>query len=183
MKREQAYTLLKKYTTKPNLLKHGLAVEAVMRHFAQMQGEDIEYWGVVGLLHDIDYELGEKEHCHACVKILKEEGISDEIIKSIQSHGYELCTDIKPEHNMEKVLITIDQITGFIIACALMKPNKTLAEVTLKSMKKKWKDKGFARGTERARIEKWTADMGKDMDFMLEESLKGMLVIHAELGL
>lgn len=149
MNREQAYQILEKNMTKPNLIKHSLAVEAVMKHFAEMNNEDVEYWSNVGLLHDIDYELYPEEHCKKYREVLQDT-VDDEFIKTLESHGYELCTETKPEKFMEKILITIDQLTGFIIACTLMTPTKKLADVELESMLKKWKRKDFAaRNTKR----------------------------------
>ncbi|MCL2383568.1 MAG: HDIG domain-containing protein [Oscillospiraceae bacterium] len=183
MNREEAYNMLKRNMAKPNLIKHCLAVEAVMRHFAELNNEDVEYWGNIGLLHDIDYEKYPEEHCEKCVEILQGENVSEEIIKSILSHGYGLCTDVMPEEFMEKVLITIDQLTGFIIACALIIPSKKLADVELASMLKKWKKKDFAAGTQRERIEHWTAELGYTLEYMLEETLAAMKKISNELGL
>ena len=144
MEREKAYEILTKYTTSKNLVKHGLAVEGVMKHFAFLQDENVEYWGNVGLLHDIDYELYPNEHCKKCVEILQSESVPENMIKSIQSHGYGICADVKPEIFMEKVLFAVDELTGLIVATALMKPSKTLSEVDLESVKKKWKKKDFA---------------------------------------
>ena len=183
MNREEAYKILEKYMTKPNLIKHSLAVESVMKHFAEMNNEDVEYWGNIGLLHDVDYEAYPEEHCFKMVEILKQEGLDDDFIKSIQSHGHELCTDIRPEKFMEKILVTIDQLTGFITACALMKPSKKLEDVELDSMLKKWKRKDFASGTGRERIEYWTNELGYTLNYMLEQTLIGMKVISDELGL
>ena len=143
MNREEAYKILEKNMTKPNLIKHCLAVESVLRHFAEINNEDIEYWGNVGLLHDIDYELYPEEHCNKYREVFQG-AVSEEFIKTLESHGFGLCTDIKPEKLMEKVLITIDQLTGFIIACALVLPSKKLADVQIPSMLKKWKKKDFA---------------------------------------
>ena len=183
MTEAQALDVLKKYTTKPNLIKHAQAVAATMRHFAKLAGEDEEYWAVVGLLHDIDYELYPDEHCHVCREILKNEGFDDNFIHAVQSHGHEICTDVCPNCYMEEILSATDQLSGFIIACALMKPNKTLAEVDVSSIKKKWKDKKFAAGTERDRIEKVIANMGKEFDWIAGETLNALQGISGQLGL
>jgi putative nucleotidyltransferase with HDIG domain len=143
MNREEAYKILEKNMTKPNLIKHCLAVESVMKHFAELNNEDVEYWGIVGLLHDVDYELYPEEHCKKYREVL-EDVVDDEFIKTLESHGYELCTDVRPEKFMEKILVTIDQLTGFATACVLMKPSKKLEDVELASMLKKWKNKSFA---------------------------------------
>jgi len=149
MNREEAYKILEKNMTKPNLIKHCLAVEAVMKHFAEMNNEDTEYWGNVGLLHDIDYELYPEEHCKKYKEVLKDV-VDYDFIRTLESHGHELCTEVRPEKFMEKILITIDQLTGFITACVLMKPSKKLEDVEMASMLKKWKRKDFAsRNTKR----------------------------------
>jgi len=175
--------ILKKYTTKPNLIKHALAVAATMRHFAKIEGENQEYWATVGILHDIDYEMYPDEHCHKCVELLEAEGCDCDFIHAIQSHGYEICTDVEPNCYMEKVLSVIDQLTGFIIACALIKPEKKLEAVDLASMQKRWKNKAFAAGTERERIEKVCERIGKDLGYMMVETHKALLGIANELGL
>lgn len=154
MNRDEAYAILVKHTSNKNLIKHGLAVEAVMKHFASLNNEDVTYWGNVGLLHDVDYEKYPDEHCKKCAEILKAENVEEDMIKSIQSHGYGICSDVKPEKTMEKILYTIDELTGLIIAVALMRPNKSLAEVDLEAIKKKWNKKGFASGADRGLIEK-----------------------------
>jgi len=183
MTREETLAILEKYTKNRNLVKHGLAVEAVMRHFAKLHGEDIEKWGIIGLLHDVDYEKYPDEHCKKCVDILKEEGFDDSTIKSIQSHGYGICVDVKPEEFMEKVLYTIDELTGLVIATALMKPTKKLADVDLVSLKKKWKTKGFAAGVNREIIQNGANMLGLELDYILEQTLIAMQGISDELGL
>ena len=182
MNREEAYKILTKNMTKPNLIKHCLAVESVMKNFAELNNENIEYWGNVGLLHDIDYELYPEEHCKKYKEVLQD-NVDDDFIRTLETHGYGLCTDVIPEKFMEKILITIDQLTGFATACALVLPSKKLADVQIKSMLKKWKNKSFAAGTERERIEYWTNDLGYTLDYMLEQTLIGMQNISDELGL
>ena len=183
MNKIEALEILKKYNKNKNLVKHGIAVEGVMRQFASINNEDIEYWGIIGLLHDIDYELYPNEHCKKCVDILLSEGISENVIKSIQSHGYGICSDVKPEKVMEKVLYTIDELTGLIIATALMKPNKTLAEVDLESVKKKWKKKDFAAGVNRELIQSGADMLDVELDYIIEQTLIGMKEVASELGL
>jgi len=182
MTRSEAYEILTTHMTKPNLIKHSLALEATMKHFATLNNEDTEYWGNVGLLHDVDYEKYPDEHCHKYHEMLQDK-VDDDFYHAIESHGYGLCTDVIPEKLMEKVLITADQLTGFITACAMVNPERKLSEVKLKSMKKKWKNKSFAGGTERDRIEHWTAEMGLELDYMLEQTLIAMQGISDELGL
>ena len=181
--RELSLELLNKYTKNKNLIKHGLVVEAVMRHFAELYNEDIEKWGIIGLIHDIDYELYPDEHCIKCVDIMKENGFSDEYIHAVQSHGYNICSDIKPVHKMEMVLYTIDELTGLIVAIALMKPNRSLAEVDLASVKKKWKQKGFAAGVNRDIVESGAVMLGEDLDYIMIETINGMKSIANEIGL
>jgi len=181
--REYAFKTLNKYTSNKNLVKHAMAVEAVMKHFANLYNEDTEKWGIVGLIHDIDYEMYPDQHCIKCVDILKENGFNDNYIHAVQSHGYNICTDIKPEHKMEVVLYTIDELTGLITAIALMKPNKSLAEVDLASVNKKWKQVKFAAGVRRDLIEAGTNMLGEELDYVITETIKGMQSISNELGL
>lgn len=181
--REFAFEILNKYVKSNNLVKHGLVVEAVMRHFAKLYSEDIEKWGIVGLIHDIDYEMYPDEHCKKCVDIMKENGFSEEYIHAVQSHGYNLCSDIKPVHKMEMVLYTIDELTGLITAIALMKPNKSLNEVDLESVKKKWNKKGFAGGVNRDVIESGAAMLGVDLDYVIAQTINGMKAVANEIGL
>ena len=183
MTEANALEILKKYTTKPNLIKHAIAVAATMRHFAKMVGEDEEYWASVGMLHDIDYELYTDRHCFKCVELLKAEGFDDNFVHAVQSHGYEICTDVCPNCYMEEVLCVIDQLTGFLIACALIRPDKKLELVEMPSVRKKWTNKAFAAGTERERIERMCERMGKSLDYMMEETLKALQGIANKLGL
>jgi len=183
MNREEAYKILEKYNSNKNLIKHGIAVEGVMKHFAGINNEDVEYWGNVGLLHDVDYEKYPDEHCKKCVEILESENVKPDMIRSIQSHGYGLCADIKPEKTMEKVLFTIDELTGLIVAVALMRPNKTIAEVDLESVKKKWNKTGFASGANREVIQKGADMLGWELDYVIEQTLAGMKKIAKEIGL
>ena len=182
MNREEAYKILEKNMTKPNLIKHCLAVESVMRHFAEINSEDVEYWGNVGLLHDIDYELYPEEHCKKYRVVLPDD-IDEDFIKALETHGYGICTDVFPKKDMEKVLLAIDQLTGFIIACALIIPSKKLADVEMSSMLKKWKKKDFAGGTQRERIEYWSNELGYTLEYMLEQTWLGMSKISTDLGL
>jgi len=182
MNREQAYEILKKNMSKLNLLKHSLAVEAVLKHFAEINGEDIEYWGNIGLLHDVDFQLYPEEHCQKYKEILGD-AVDTEFIRTLETHGYGICTEVVPEKFMEKVLITIDQLTGFITACAMVLPSKKLEDIKLSSMKKKWKDCRFASGTDRERIEYWVNKLDKDLDYILEHTLFGMKNISDDLEL
>ena len=179
----QALEVLKKHTTKPNLIKHAIAVSAAMRHFAKLENEEAEFWATVGILHDIDFELYPEKHCHKSVELLKKEGLCEKTIRAIQSHGFEICSDVEPVHYMEKVLCAVDQLTGFIIACALVRPEKKLEFVDMDSIKKKWGKKDFAAGTNRARIERMCERMGKSFEHVAQETLTALQAAASELGL
>ena len=183
MTKVKALEILKKYTTKQNLIKHAIAVAATMKHFAKIENEDESFWEVVGMLHDIDYELYPDQHCSKCVEMLKQEGLCDNTIHAIQSHGFELCCDVEPNTYLEYVLGIIDQLTGFIIACALIRPEKQIKAVELSSMKKRWGNASFAAGTNRGRIEKWCQKINKPLDYMLEQTHLALLSVADELGL
>ncbi|MCF6173081.1 MAG: hydrolase [Campylobacteraceae bacterium] len=141
--RENAFNLLKKYNTHA-LVTHGLSVEGAMRFFAKKSGEDEEKWGIVGLLHDLDYEKYPDEHCHKTKEIMTPLGYSDEIIRAIMSHAYGICTDVEPISKMEKTLYAVDELAGLITACALVRPSKSVMDLEVKSVKKKFKQKSFA---------------------------------------
>ena len=139
--REEAFALLKTYNENDRLIKHALTVEAVMRFMARKRGEDEDKWGVIGLAHDLDYERYPKEHCQQTERILRENDWPEDYIHAIVSHGWGICTDVEPLHEMEKVLFAIDELTGLITACVLVRPSKSLADLKVKSVNKKWKDK------------------------------------------
>lgn len=181
--RDEAFELLKKYTKSENLIKHALAVESVMRHFAELLGEDAEKWGIIGLVHDLDYEMYPDQHCVKVREILEQEGWPEDYIKAIQSHGWKICVDVEPTERMEKVLYTIDELTGLIAATALMRPDKSIMSTTLKSVKKKWKQKSFAAGVNREVIEEGARMLGMDLDQVIEETIKGMQKVASEIGL
>jgi putative nucleotidyltransferase with HDIG domain len=181
--RIEAYQLLCEYNDSPALITHGLAVEGVMRHFARQLGEDEEKWGAVGLMHDIDYQMFPDQHCIKAKEILTEHGVDEEYIHAIQSHGYGLCCDVKPEHVMEKVLFTIDELTGLINACAIMRPSKSVLDLELKSVKKKYKDRRFAAGVNREVIEQGAAMLGMDLDYVITETILGMREVAEAIGL
>ena len=150
--RQEAFDLLTKYNKDASLINHALAVEAVMRYFAQQFGEDEEYWGNIGLVHDLDYELYPEEHCHKTKEIMEQEGIDENIIKSVISHGWNICTDVKPEHRMERVLYATDELTGLIAATVYVRPSRSILDLKVKSVKKKFKSSGFAAGVNRGII-------------------------------
>ncbi|HOT44398.1 MAG TPA: HDIG domain-containing protein [Spirochaetota bacterium] len=181
--REEAMSLLKEYNKTENLLKHGLAVEAIMRQFAIKYGEDSDTWGIIGLIHDLDYEQFPQEHCTMSQKILKEKGWPEEYIRAVASHGWGMFNDIEPQTLLEKTLYTVDELSGLIIAAALVRPSRSLMDLEASSVKKKWKDKGFAAGVDRAVIEKGAKMLGIDMAEIIKESILGLRTIAGELGL
>lgn len=172
--REEALALLKEYNESDALVKHGLAVEGVMRHFARKYGEDEEKWGVVGLLHDLDYEKYPDQHCVKVQEIMEERDIDPEIIRAVASHGYGVCVDIEPQSQMEKVLYTIDELTGLVNATAIMRPSKSVLDLETKSVKKKFKSKGFAAGVDREIIKKGCEGLGMELGGVIEEVILGM---------
>lgn len=181
--REEAWQLLTANTKTDNLLKHAIAVEAVMRHFAKKFGEDEAYWGVVGLVHDVDYELYPTEHCRKCVDIFKTAGWPDDYIKAVQSHGWGLCSDVEPVHRMEKVLYAIDELTGLITATALVRPSRSILDMSAKSVKKKWGAKAFSAGVDRSLIEKGAGMVGLELSELITETILGMRTVAKEINL
>lgn len=182
-KREEAWELLTEYTKTPALRKHALAVEAVMRHFARLHGEEEEMWGVAGLLHDLDYEKFPTEHCKKAEEIMKEHGIDDVYIRAMNCHAYGICTDVKPESQMEKVLFTIDELTGLINALCLMRPSRSVLDLEVKSVKKKFKDKSFASGVNRDVVRSGCEMLGMELDEVIRETIAGMKENAQEIGL
>lgn len=174
--REEAYELLKQYNKDAFHLRHALTVEAVMKYFAEKlgYGEDKDYWGVVGLLHDIDFEQYPDEHCQKAPELLRAGGLGEDVIHAVCSHGYGLVSDVEPEHQMEKILFATDELTGLIWAAALMRPSKSTSDMELKSLKKKYKDKKFAAGCSRDVIAKGAEMLGWELDTLLDETLKAM---------
>jgi len=181
--RDEALDLLIMYNKNDSLIKHAYAVEAVMRHFAELFGEDAEKWGIIGLIHDIDYEMYPEEHCKKARTILEEHGYPEDYIHAVQSHGYNICTDVEPLLKMEKVLYTIDELTGLITATVYMRPSRSILDLETKSVKKKWKQKSFAAGVNRQLIEEGAASLGMKIDEVIEETIKGMQKAAEQLGL
>lgn len=187
--RNDALALLKKYNKDPFHIQHALTVEAVMKWYANElgYGEDAEYWGIVGLLHDIDFELYPAEHCLKAPELLKDGGVSDDIIHAVYSHGYGITVecgttiDVEPLHEMEKVLFAADELTGLIWAAALMRPSKSTKDMELKSLKKKYKSKGFAAGCSREVIERGAAQLGWDLEKLLTMTLQAMAATEDEI--
>ncbi len=181
--REKALEIFSRYNKSESLTKHAFAVEGVMRHFADLKGEDQDYWGQVGLLHDIDYEQFPEQHCTKAVEILKAEGYDDAFIHAVVSHGYEIVNQVKPEHVMEIVLFATDELTGLIAAAALMRPSKSVLDLEVKSVKKKWKDKRFAAGVNREIVLQGCQMLGMELDEVMAETINGMRSVADAIGL
>ncbi|HOS69429.1 MAG TPA: HDIG domain-containing protein [Bacillota bacterium] len=181
--RAAALELLQEFNKNDSLVKHALTVEAVMRHFAGLLGEDEEKWGIIGLLHDIDYEMYPEQHCIKAKEILTERGWPEEYIHAVLSHGWKLCSDVEPTAKMEKVLYTIDELTGLIAATAIMRPSRSILDMEVKSVKKKWKQKSFAAGVNREVIEEGAALLGMEMDTIIGETIDGMKKAAEQIGL
>lgn len=174
--RDQAWELLTQYNKEEFHLKHAQIVEGVMRYFAQKLGfgDEAEFWGIVGLLHDLDFELYPEEHCIKTKELMRKHGIDERIIHAAQSHGYAITVDIKPEHTMEKVLYATDELTGLIGAVALMRPSKSVSDLELKSVKKKYKTTSFAAGCSREVIERGAEMLGWSLDELISETIIAM---------
>lgn len=174
--RDESFALLQKYNEDSFLIRHGISVEAVMEYFASELGytDEIDYWSRIGLLHDVDFGMFPEEHCSKAPELLKEINASDDFIKSIVSHGYGIFNEIKPEHEMEKILYATDELTGLIYAAALMRPSKSSKDMELKSLKKKFKDKRFAAGCSRDVIKNGAEMLGWELDELLEKTLEAM---------
>ena len=182
--REEAYALLHKYNKEAFHIQHALTVEGVMKWFANDlgYGEDEEYWAITGLLHDIDFEIYPEEHCKKAPELLKTGGVGDDMIYSICSHGYEICCDVEPKHEMEKVLFAADELTGLIWSAALMRPSKSVMDMELKSLKKKFKDKRFAAGCSRDVIKVGAERLGWELDVLMEKTIEAMRSCEADIA-
>ncbi|MBQ1352108.1 MAG: hydrolase [Oscillospiraceae bacterium] len=181
LSREDALALLQEYNTEPFHIKHALIVEGVMRYFAKELGYGAEetLWGIVGLLHDLDFEQYPQQHCIKVQEILRERGVEEQIIHAVASHGYALTVDIKPEHEMEKVLYAVDELTGLIGAVALMRPSKSVSDLELKSVKKKYKIANFAAGCSRSVIEQGAEMLGWTLDDLISKTILAMRATDA----
>ena len=182
--REEAYTLLRKYNKEAFHIQHALTVEGGLRWFAKDlgYGGDEEYWAITGLLHDIDFELYPEEHCKKAPELLKDGGVGEDMIYSICSHGYEICCDVEPKHEMEKVLFAADELTGLIWSAALMRPSKSVMDMELKSLKKKFKDKRFAAGCSRVVIITGADRLGWELDVLMEKTMEAMRSCEADVA-
>lgn len=172
--REKALNLLKKYNQNESLIRHAYAVESVMRHFAGLKNEDAEKWGIIGLIHDLDYEKYPDQHCTKSREILEEEKWPAEYIHAVVSHGWGICSDVEPESWMEKVLYTIDELTGLVATTAMVRPSKSVLDTTAKSVMKKWKDKRFAAGVDRSIIENGAKMIGMELEEVITQTIEGM---------
>ena len=180
--REAALEALRRYNKEPFHIQHALTVEGVMRWFAQELGfaEEMDFWGMVGLLHDIDFEQFPDQHCIKAPELLREGGVGEQMIHAICSHAYGMHVDVKPEHLMEKVLFATDELTGLIWAAALMRPSKSVQDMELKSLKKKYKSKGFAAGCSREVIEQGAEMLGWPLDEVLQKTMDAMRACEAD---
>ena len=181
--REGAFSLLKKYNINEGLIKHALAVEAVMRYCARKRGQDENKWGIIGLIHDLDYEQFPEQHCRKTEEILAGENWPAEYIRAALSHGWGICTDIEPQSELEKVLYAIDELTGLVAATALVRPSRSVMDMKAKSVKKKWKDKSFAAGVNREVIEKGAELLSIELSELITDVIMGMREVADEIGL
>ena len=181
--RDEALELLKQYNKSDSLIKHALAVEGVMRYFARQRGADEEKWGTIGLIHDLDYEQFPDQHCKKTEEILRKNNWPEKYIRAVVSHGWGICTDVKPESELEKVLYTIDELTGLVVTTALVRPSKSVLDLKTKSVKKKWKDKRFAAGVDRSIIEKGAEMLGIELPDLINDTIMGMREVAEDIGL
>lgn len=181
--RKDAFDLLQRYNKNDSLIRHALSVEAVMAHFAEKFDGDAQKWRVIGLVHDLDYEMYPDRHCVKTKEILENEGWPEEYIRAVISHGWEICTDVKPETNLEKTLFATDELTGLIASTALVRPSKSILDLKAKSVKKKWKDKSFAAGVDRSIIEKGSAMLEMELSELITETITGMKPVAEQIGL
>lgn len=181
--RDDAFALLKKYNSSESLIKHGLAVEAVMKYCARARGADENMWGIVGLVHDIDYEQFPEQHCTKAREILTENNWPEEYIRAVVSHGWGIVSDVEPLTEMEQVLYAIDELTGLVATSALVRPSKSVLDMKPKSVKKKWKDKRFAAGVDRSIIERGAERLGVEISDLIQDTIMGMREVAEEIGL
>jgi len=180
--REDAFKLLQEYNKNEALIQHGLQVEACMRHFAKKYGQDEEKWGIVGLLHDLDYEMYPNEHCYKAKEILEQNGYDEEIIRAMMSHGFGICTAIEPQSLMEKTLYAVDELSGLVNACVLVRPSKSIEDLGVKSVKKKFKTKSFAAGVNREVVKEGAKMLDMELDELIAEVIEAMKADAKELG-
>jgi len=181
--RSDAFALLCKYNQQDSLIRHGLAVEAVMRWFADQSGEDIEKWGVIGLCHDLDYDQFPDQHCVMTRKILETENWPESYVRAIVSHGWGICSDVEPLERMEKILFATDELTGLITACVYVRPSKSILDLTTKSVMKKWNTRTFAAGANREVIAKGADMLGISVEALVAETITAMQLYSGQIGL
>lgn len=181
--RDEAWELFKKYNESESLTKHALAVEGVMRYMARKYGGDEEKWGIVGLVHDLDYEKYPDQHCQKTEEILKENNWQDELIRAVLSHGWQIVTDVEPKTLMEKTLYAVDELTGLVVTSALVRPSRSVLDMKAKSVKKKWKDKRFAAGVNRSIIAKGIELLNIELSELITDTIMGMREVAEEIGL
>jgi len=181
--RAKAFELLREYNSSESLINHALAVEGVMRYMARKYGEDEETWGVIGLAHDLDYERFPDQHCTKTRAILESHDWPPDYVRAIVSHGWGICSDVEPQTTLEKILYAIDELTGFVTACALVRPSRSVMDLKVKSAKKKWKQKGFAAGANRDVIRKGAAMLDVELDELISDVIMGMREVADDIGL
>ncbi len=181
--REEVFSLLKEYNKNDALIKHALAVEGVMRYCARKRGKNEEVWGLIGLIHDLDYEQYPDQHCKKTEEILASRNWPPEYVRAVVSHGWGLCTDVEPRTEMEKVLYAVDELTGLVAATALVRPGKSVMDVKAKSVKKKWKNKAFAAGVNREVIQKGAEMLDMELSELITDVIMGMREVAEEIGL
>jgi predicted hydrolase (HD superfamily) len=181
--RDSAFALFKKYNNSESLLRHALSVEGVMRYMAAKYGEDEEKWGIIGLIHDLDYEMYPEQHCIMTEKILKENNWPEDYIRAVLSHGWGLVTDIEPVTLLEKTIYAVDELTGLVATSALVRPSKSVLDMEARSVRKKWNDKKFAAGVDRSVIEKGAEMLGVTLDELITDCIMGMRSVAKEIGL
>jgi len=181
--REQALGLFKKYNQTESLLKHALAVEGVMKYMAKKAGEDEEKWGIIGLIHDLDYEMYPDQHCKMTEKILRENNWPEEYIRAVLSHGWGLASDVEPVSRLEKTIYAIDELTGLVATSALVRPSRSVLDMEARSVRKKWNDRRFAAGVNREVIEKGAQMLGVTLDELITDCIMGMRDVAEEIGL
>ncbi len=180
---EEARSLLKEFVRSDSLLKHSYAVEGVMRYMARKMGEDENKWAIIGLVHDLDYEQFPEQHCSKAQEILREKGWPEEFVRAVASHGWVICNNIEPQTNLEKVLYATEELTGLITAVAIIRPSRSVRDLEVKSVMKKWKDKSFAAGVNRPVIEKGVAMLGVELTDLINDVIMGMREVSERIGL
>jgi len=181
--RDEAMELLREFNQEQRTIKHALAVEGVMRYMARKRGEQEDTWGVVGLIHDLDYEQWPEQHCTKTGEILRERGWPEQLVRAVVSHGWGICSDVEPQSEMEKVLFAIDELTGLVAATALVRPSRSVLDMKAKSVKKKWKNAHFAAGVNREVIQKGADMLGLELTDLITDTIEGMREVAGDIGL